>query len=60
MLRLGYSGQAVPAVMILDERLAGYILLSCWDLALRLRDRENIETAVPDFQTFSVDAIQTN
>ncbi len=60
MLRLGYPGQAVPAVMILDERLAGYILLSCWDLALRLRGRENIETAVPDFRSFSVDAIQTN
>lgn len=60
MLRLGYPGQAVPAIMILDERLAGYILLSCWDLALRLRNKENIQTAVPDFRSFSVDAIQTN
>ncbi len=59
MLRLGYPGQTVPAVMILDERLAGYILLSCWDLALRLRDIENIQTTVPDFRSFSMDAIIT-
>ncbi len=60
ILRLGYPGQTVPAVMILDERLAGYVLLSCWDLALRLRNRENIQTAVPDFLSFSEDAIQTS
>ncbi len=57
ILRLGYPGQTVPAVIILDERLAGYILLSCWDLAMRLRDREDIQTAVPDFRSFSMDAI---
>lgn len=59
ILRLGYSGQTVPAVMILDERLSGYILLACWDLALRLRDMENISITEPDFHSFSSLVFQT-
>lgn len=53
ILRLGYSGQIVPSVLILDDRLLGYVLLSCWDLALRIRDAEDIFTAEPDFQSFA-------
>jgi hypothetical protein len=53
ILRLGYPGQIVPSVLILDYRLLGYVLLSCWDLALRLRDTENISTTSPDFRSFS-------
>jgi len=54
LLRLGYPGQIVPSVMILDDRLLGYVLLSCWDLALRLRETENISLSEPDFQSFAV------
>lgn len=53
ILRLGYSGQAVPAVMILDRTLLGYVLLCCWDLALRLRDTEKIPVSEHDFSSFS-------
>ncbi|MEN8207938.1 MAG: hypothetical protein ABFR50_01680 [Candidatus Fermentibacteria bacterium] len=53
LLRLGYPGQIVPAVLILDDRLLGYVLLSCWDLALRLRDTENISPSSPDFRSFA-------
>lgn len=53
MLRLGYPGQLVPSVLILDERLLGYVLLSCWDLALRLRETEKISTSEPDFRSFA-------
>jgi len=53
ILRLGYPGQIVPAVLILNNRLLGYVLLSCWDLAIRLRDTENISTTSPDFRSFA-------
>ena len=53
MLRLGYPGQIVPSVLILDDRLLGYVLLSCWDLALRLRETENISTSSTDFRSFA-------
>ena len=53
MLRLGYPGQIVPSVLILDDRLLGYVLLSCWDLAIRLRETEKISTSSPDFRSFS-------
>jgi len=56
-LRLGYAGQAVPSVMILNERLLGYVLLSCWDLAVRLRETENISISEPDFRTFALKVI---
>lgn len=51
-LRLGFRDQAVPAVLELGEPLTGYVLLCCWDLALRLREAEGIMPAVPDFSTF--------
>ncbi len=57
ILRLGYPGQLVPSVLILDQRLLGYALLSCWDLALRLRDTDNISTSEPDFRSFASKAI---
>ncbi len=57
ILRLGYPGQIVPSVLILDERLLGYVLLSCWDLALRLRESENISTSEPDFRSFALKVI---
>lgn len=53
LLRLGYAGQIVPSVMILNDKLLGYILLSCWDLAIRLRETENISTSEPDFRSFA-------
>ncbi len=53
ILRLGFAGQIVPSVMILHERLLGYVLLSCWDLAIRLRDTHNITTSEPDFRSFA-------
>lgn len=53
LLRLGYKGQTVPSVMILNYRLLGYVLLSCWDLAIRLRETENISTSEPDFRSFA-------
>lgn len=53
VLRLGYPGQTVPAVMMLDRRLFGYVLLCCWDLALRLRDAEKIPVSQPDFSSFA-------
>jgi hypothetical protein len=53
LLRLGYAGQTVPSVMILNDRLLGYVLLSCWDLAIRLRETENISTSEPDFRSFA-------
>ena len=53
LLRLGHVGQTVPSVMILNDRLLGYVLLSCWDLAIRLRETENISTSEPDFRTFA-------
>jgi hypothetical protein len=54
ILRLGYAGQAVPSVLILNVRLLGYVLLCCWDLALRLRDTENLAVTEPDFNSFAV------
>lgn len=57
ILRLGYPGQIVPSVLILDERLLGYVLLSCWDLALRLRETENISISEPDFRSFAIKAL---
>jgi len=57
ILRLGYPGQIVPSVLILDDRLLGYVLLSCWDLALRLRDTENISISEPDFRSFALKVI---
>jgi len=51
-LRLGFRDQTVPAVLELEEPLAGYVLLCCWDLALRLREADGILPAVPDFSTF--------
>lgn len=53
ILRLGFPGQVVPAVMILDRTLLGYVLLCCWDLALRLRDTEKVAISKPDFSSFS-------
>ncbi len=53
ILRLGYPGQIVPSVLILDDGLIGYVLLSCWDLAIRLREIEKISTSSPDFRSFS-------
>lgn len=52
-LRLGFQGQLVPSLLILDNRLLGYVLLVCWDLALRLRDTEKISTSEPDFRSFA-------
>ncbi|MBD3277899.1 MAG: hypothetical protein GF388_06345 [Candidatus Aegiribacteria sp.] len=58
VLRLGYPGQTVPSIMIIDTRLLGYSVLCCWDLALRLRDTENIPTSEPDFSSFAADFLQ--
>ncbi|NOQ22645.1 MAG: hypothetical protein GQ565_08355 [Candidatus Aegiribacteria sp.] len=60
ILRLGYPGQVVPSVLILDDRLLGYTLLCCWDLALRLRDTENISTSEPDFRSFALKIEETS
>lgn len=53
VLRLGHSGQSVPAVLIMERRLQGYALLCCWDLALRLREAEKVQVSCPDFGTFA-------
>jgi hypothetical protein len=58
LLRLGYAGQIVPSVMILDNKLFGYVLLSCWDLAIRLRETENLSTSEPDFRSFAEKVIR--
>jgi len=58
ILRLGHAGQIVPSVMILDDRLLGYVLLCCWDLALRLRETDKISTSVPDFQSFAEEIVR--
>jgi hypothetical protein len=52
VLRLGYSGQSVPAVAILSRELLGYALLCCWDLAIRLRDTEKIPVSDTSFSSF--------
>ena len=52
LVRLVYRGQTVPSVLQLDSSLAGYALLACWDLALRIREAEGILPSVPDLQTF--------
>lgn len=57
-LRLGYSGQTVPSLMILRRRLAGYVLLCCWDMALRLRDTERIPLSDTDFRTFALNSLE--
>ncbi len=59
ILRLGFPGQAVPAVMLLRRRLLGYILLCCWDMAVRLRDRENVSLLYPDFASFVSDFMES-
>ena len=51
-LSLEFRGQTVPAVLELGRTMAGYALLCCWDLAVRLREAEGIMQAVPDFLTF--------
>ena len=53
VLRPGFRGQSVPSVMILHRRLLGYVILCCWDLALRLRDAENLPLLQPDFNSFA-------
>jgi hypothetical protein len=52
-LRLGYSGQSVPSLVILSREMTGYALLCCWDLALRLRDTEKIPVSETDFESFA-------
>lgn len=58
ILRLGHPGQAVPAVVSAQGRLLGYVLLCCWDLALRLRETEKISVSEPDFRTFAMNFTQ--
>ena len=58
LVRLVYREQTVPSVLQLDSSLAGYALLACWDLALRIREAEGILTSVPDLQTFVEDHLR--
>ncbi len=53
VLRLGHPGQTVPAVLSLHRRMLGYVLLCCWDLALRLREAEKIPVSEPGFSSFA-------
>jgi len=56
-LRLGFNGQGVPSVLQLSSSLIGYVLLVCWDLALRISEAEGVLPTFNDFQTFAEEAI---
>lgn len=52
-LHLEFPGQKIPTVMRFKKTISGYMLLTCWDIALRLKKVENIPLTLPDFSTFA-------
>ncbi len=52
-LHLEFSEQRIPAVMRFKKAISGYMLLTCWDVVLRLKKAEGIQITVPDFSAFA-------